>query len=199
MIAGKICSRCRGTGKFKGKPCPDCLGAGRLPLNINAIVAVTVGIATRKHSRLRADLDGAWTFYQQGLRMRDQPAIQRKDRQKTIALAEKLKSRLEADFWFGPHALADARRLVQRLKARKESARLWRVLGIEKGSALDNLVAKWLPAIFENYFKGKGSYIDFAAAVLAEYGISVERRAISDAYTRGRHGRKKITPKPEKK
>jgi hypothetical protein len=188
-----------------------------LPPNIDAIVAAVKDPPRnlkKKHKKiLLADLDAAVLVYQHGRRLRRLTA-RYKEKNKTIELAQKLVSRLENDFWYGSEALVATREALKHIQARKESAKLWRVLGVEKGSAFDNLVGRGLASIFKNHFELpatytkdnydddnpiKGPFIDFAEIALAEFGMPHSRRAIAEALTRGRRGRKKVPAKPEKK
>jgi len=62
-------------------------------------------------------------------------------------------------------------------------------------SAFEWLVGKRLPAIYEHFFREsatayrEGSYLDFVAQVLAEFGIRLSRESVIRALTRARSGR----------
>jgi len=213
MIAGKICDRCRGErsvgfrpilrewGTYvvypkRTEPCPKCLGLGQLPINIHAIVAHAVKDAPADidKKQLLDEIEIACgALYQHGRVLR-QPAVQREELAETIELARKLYIRLAGDARFDSRSW----KLWQDLCALTEDTELPRPLGVDKGSAFDNLVVG-LATIFRNHFGNKRSPMNFVEAVLAECGISVERRAIADAYTRGRKGRKKAHAKTGEK
>jgi hypothetical protein len=182
-------------------------------LNIDAIIAsVKDAPADIDKEELLADLDAAYSLYQLGCNLRC-PSVRRKEKDKTIELAQKLVWRLEKDFWYGSDALVAARKALKHIEARKESAKSWRVLGVEENSAFDNLVGIGLATIFQNHFKLpatytkdnydddnpiKGSFIDFAKVALAELGMRIQDGRLPRRSPGVVKAAKKYPPKPRR-
>jgi len=181
-------------------------------IDIDAIVARVAALPPDgiDKAELAADLEAAFSAYQKADELHRLGAW-RKRKAKDLKLAEELVLRL-GDFRYGREPVLNAQRIVRAICARKPSAWLHRVLGVEEGSALDNLVGRGLATIFQNHFQRragytrdpyddliKGPFIDFAEVALAQLGIPHPRPAIARALDRGKHGRKKATAKTVKK
>jgi len=189
----------------RSQPCLVCQGIGQLSVNIDAIVAsVKDAPAAIDKKELLAGLDAVWSLHQHGLVLRLKPAVRRDELAKTIELARQLYLRVQGDPRFDRHSW----KLWQGLRALTEDSHLPETLGIKKGSsAFDNFIGVGLATIFEEHFnqsatswKGvhdtdnpiKGSFVDFAEAVLIECGIPFSgRRRIHDALRWGKRGRKR--------
>jgi hypothetical protein len=152
--------------------------------------------------QLLSDLQGAVSLYRYGFALRHERADRREDMKKAIALAKRLKS---IPYVRARHDLCVE---LDRLSTFTEAdRRLWRFLGVRKKiSAFDSLIGNMLRRTFEKHFPGKkiytkdhydddnpikGPFIDFAEKVLQEFeirhsGQSYSRRAIADAYTKGK-------------
>jgi hypothetical protein len=134
---------------------------------------------------LRTDLESAASLYRTGADVRVQPATRKKDVLRMIARVKSLKSDLGDDLRYLRHKKA-LDHLIDELNS-EFPPKLTRLLSLNRGSAFDNLVGKWLRHTFERHFRTDATpgsrnsntgvisgspFVDFVQAALKELQIT---------------------------
>jgi hypothetical protein len=132
---------------------------------------------------LLSDLEGIRSLHKTGVDLRYQPANRAQNTARIIAAAEHLKTLIKEDWELRRHR-AKLDRLIADAKKPFPPV-LKDGLGGGQVSAFDNLIGTWLRFTFECHFgteagytrdpltnEVRGAFIDFAAAALAELGIT---------------------------
>jgi hypothetical protein len=152
---------------------------------------------------LASELEGIASLYRAGTGHRHAPAKRQQRMQRVITAAETLKGLIEGDIRFQRY-LGKLDQIIFRAKAIEEvPEKLLEVLGIERGSAFDNLI-RMLKGVFEKYFAPagytsdpisgeiNGAFIEFAEATLRELDINngdapYARKSIAEALRKSRN------------